>query len=156
MLAIVLLCLSRVPAYAQIAFAMNARRAFSLMCGLPHTTENRPFTLLGAAVHIGARVMLHARPNEVLVSSTVKDLVAGSGIYLESLGVRALKVGGRIRTRVWRQKGHTFSLNKVAACQSARPILNRLTIRPGVDRDSSFGDDNYAPESKSRFVQSQP
>src|SRR3954464_13194699 len=47
MLAIVLLCLSRVPAYAQIAFAMNARRAFSLMCGLPHTTENRPFTLLG-------------------------------------------------------------------------------------------------------------
>jgi hypothetical protein len=30
-------------------------------------------------VHIGARVAVLAAPNEVLVSSTVKDLVAGSG-----------------------------------------------------------------------------
>ena len=34
----------------------------------------------GLAVHIGARVAALARPSEVLVSSTVKDLVAGSGI----------------------------------------------------------------------------
>ena len=32
----------------------------------------------GIAVHIGARVAKEARPGEVLVSSTVKDLVAGS------------------------------------------------------------------------------
>ena len=36
----------------------------------------------GIAVHIGARVAGHAAPGEVLVSRTVKDLVAGSGIVL--------------------------------------------------------------------------
>ena len=34
----------------------------------------------GIAVHIGARVGALAEPSEVLVSSTVKDLVAGSGL----------------------------------------------------------------------------
>jgi class 3 adenylate cyclase len=45
----------------------------------------------GIAVHIGARVMSHAGPDEVLVSSTVKDLVAGSGLRFESLGAHVLK-----------------------------------------------------------------
>jgi class 3 adenylate cyclase len=45
----------------------------------------------GIAVHIGARVAALAGPNEVLVSSTVKDLVAGSGIEFEDRGERALK-----------------------------------------------------------------
>ena len=45
----------------------------------------------GVAVHIGARVAALAGPNEVLVSSTVKDLVAGSGIEFEDRGERALK-----------------------------------------------------------------
>ncbi len=45
----------------------------------------------GIAVHIGARVAGEARPGEILVSSTVKDLVAGSGIDFEDRGVRALK-----------------------------------------------------------------
>jgi pimeloyl-ACP methyl ester carboxylesterase len=45
----------------------------------------------GVAVHIGARVAAHARPGEVLVSSTVKDLVAGSGIAFEDRGVVTLK-----------------------------------------------------------------
>jgi class 3 adenylate cyclase len=45
----------------------------------------------GLAVHIGARVMSSARPHEVLVSSTVKDLVAGSGIEFEDCGVHRLK-----------------------------------------------------------------
>ncbi len=45
----------------------------------------------GIAVHIGARVMAHSGANEVLVSSTVKDLVAGSGIKFEERGVHALK-----------------------------------------------------------------
>ena len=37
----------------------------------------------GIAVHIASRVMGLARPNEVLVSSTVKDLVAGAEIRFE-------------------------------------------------------------------------
>jgi class 3 adenylate cyclase len=45
----------------------------------------------GIAVHIGARVCALARPNEVLVSSTVKDLVAGSGIRFTERGEHELK-----------------------------------------------------------------
>jgi class 3 adenylate cyclase len=44
----------------------------------------------GLAVHIGARVAALAGPGEVLVSSTVKDLVAGSGLRFASRGVHAL------------------------------------------------------------------
>jgi pimeloyl-ACP methyl ester carboxylesterase/class 3 adenylate cyclase len=47
--------------------------------------------LAGIAVHTGARVAAEAEPGEVLVSSTVKDLVAGSGIQFEDRGIRALK-----------------------------------------------------------------
>ena len=45
----------------------------------------------GIAVHIGARVAAEAGPGEVLVSSTVKDLVAGSGLAFVDRGQRALK-----------------------------------------------------------------
>jgi pimeloyl-ACP methyl ester carboxylesterase len=45
----------------------------------------------GIAVHIGARVAAQAGPGEVLVSSTVKDLVAGSGITFDDRGARRLK-----------------------------------------------------------------
>jgi pimeloyl-ACP methyl ester carboxylesterase len=45
----------------------------------------------GIAVHIGARVSAEAAAGEVLVSSTVKDLVAGSGIGFEDRGPHALK-----------------------------------------------------------------
>jgi class 3 adenylate cyclase/pimeloyl-ACP methyl ester carboxylesterase len=50
----------------------------------------------GIAVHIGARVSAKAGPGEILVSSTVKDLVVGSGIAFEDRGAHALKgVPGR-------------------------------------------------------------
>ena len=45
----------------------------------------------GIAVHIGARVAAQAAPGEVLVSSTVKDLVAGSGLVFEDRGRHVLK-----------------------------------------------------------------
>ena len=45
----------------------------------------------GIAVHIGARVATQARASEVLVSSTVKDLVAGSGIAFTDRGIHELK-----------------------------------------------------------------
>jgi class 3 adenylate cyclase len=45
----------------------------------------------GIAVHTGARVASLASPGEVLVSSTVKDLVAGSGIEFTDRGVHELK-----------------------------------------------------------------
>jgi class 3 adenylate cyclase len=45
----------------------------------------------GLAVSIGARVMAHAGPSQVLVSQTVRDLVAGSGISFEDAGEHELK-----------------------------------------------------------------
>jgi class 3 adenylate cyclase len=45
----------------------------------------------GIAVSIGARVCAMAGPSEVLVSSTVRDLVAGSGLVFEDRGAHALK-----------------------------------------------------------------
>ncbi len=45
----------------------------------------------GLAVHIGARVLDKAGPGEVLVSSTVKDLVVGSGIHFRERGAHELR-----------------------------------------------------------------
>jgi class 3 adenylate cyclase len=45
----------------------------------------------GIAVHIAARVAALAQPSEVLVSSTVRDLVAGSGIEFVDRGAHNLK-----------------------------------------------------------------
>jgi len=55
----------------------------------------------GLAVAIGARVEAAAAPSEVLVSQTVKDLVAGSGLTFEDAGVHELK-GVPDRWRLYR------------------------------------------------------
>ncbi|HKW58537.1 MAG TPA: adenylate/guanylate cyclase domain-containing protein [Candidatus Dormibacteraeota bacterium] len=47
--------------------------------------------LRGIAVHIAARVMAAAQPGEVMVSSTVHDLVAGSGLTFTDAGLHRLK-----------------------------------------------------------------
>ena len=47
--------------------------------------------LRGIAVHLAARVMAKASGSEVLVSETVKDVVAGSGLRFEDRGVHELK-----------------------------------------------------------------
>jgi class 3 adenylate cyclase len=51
----------------------------------------------GIGVHIGARVSVLAGPNDVLVSSTLRDLVIGSGLEFEERGAYELKgvPGGR-------------------------------------------------------------
>jgi class 3 adenylate cyclase len=53
--------------------------------------EVRGNDLGGLAVHIAARVGSLASPNEVLVSSTVTDLVVGSGIEFNDRGEHVLK-----------------------------------------------------------------
>jgi class 3 adenylate cyclase len=58
----------------------------------------------GIAVHIGARVMSVAGPSEVLVSSTVKDLTAGSVLTYEDAGEHELK-GVPDRWRLYRVVG---------------------------------------------------
>jgi class 3 adenylate cyclase len=68
-----------------------------------HTGEVELFgdDVRGIAVHIGARVGALAGPSEVLVSQTVKDLVAGSGITFEAAGEHQLK-GVPDRWRLYR------------------------------------------------------
>ena len=48
-------------------------------------------TMGGIAVHIGARIANQAGASEVLVSSTVRDLVAGSGLTFADRGTAHLK-----------------------------------------------------------------
>ena len=58
-----------------------------------HTGEVQPRDddVIGIAVHLASRVMSTAGPNEVRVSRTVRDLIAGSGIELTPLGPHSLK-----------------------------------------------------------------
>jgi class 3 adenylate cyclase len=51
----------------------------------------------GIAVHVAARIAALARPKEVLVSDTVKDLVAGSGLSFSDRGRHGLKGLGGLR-----------------------------------------------------------
>ena len=53
--------------------------------------EVRGNDLAGLSVHIGARVCALAEAGEVLATSTVRDLVAGSGIQFEDRGRQVLK-----------------------------------------------------------------
>jgi class 3 adenylate cyclase len=53
--------------------------------------ERRNRDIVGIAAHIGARIEARARPGEILVSRTVRDLVAGSGIEFLDRGTHTLK-----------------------------------------------------------------
>src|SRR5262249_15626462 len=77
---------------AQAISDATGKLAMELRIGL-HTgeCEVRGDDLGGLAVHIAARVGALAGPGEILVSSTVKDLVAGSGIDFEDQGEHQLK-----------------------------------------------------------------
>jgi class 3 adenylate cyclase len=72
----------------------NAVARLGVKCrGGLHTgeVERRGDGIAGIAVHIAARVMAEAGPGEVLVTRTVKDLVAGSGISFDQRGAYVLK-----------------------------------------------------------------
>jgi class 3 adenylate cyclase len=75
-----------------IKHAAREQLNLDLRAGL-HTGECESLDdkLTGLAVHIGARVATLAGAGEVLVSSTVKDLVAGSGLQFEDRGSHVLK-----------------------------------------------------------------
>jgi class 3 adenylate cyclase len=72
--------------------AMREQYGLEIRSGL-HTGEIEVIgaDVGGIAVHIGARILATARPGEVRVSGTVKDLVVGSGISFEDLGEHELR-----------------------------------------------------------------
>jgi hypothetical protein len=59
----------------------------------------------GIAVHVAARVMAAADPGEILVSRTVRDLVAGSDVTLEDRGMHLLK-GIEVTGSSWQSHSH--------------------------------------------------
>jgi class 3 adenylate cyclase len=83
---------ARAIACAQAIIGASAELGLQLRAGL-HTgeCERDDGKLTGIAVHIGARVAAEANTGEILVSSTVKDLVAGSGLTFGDRGTHELK-----------------------------------------------------------------
>jgi class 3 adenylate cyclase len=77
---------------AQAAGTALRRDRLKIRAGL-HTgeCELRDGDVAGIAVHIAARIAAHATGGEILVSRTVTDLVAGSGIRFEDRGSHELK-----------------------------------------------------------------
>jgi class 3 adenylate cyclase len=75
-------------AIAEAARSLDLEVRIGLHCG---EVELMDEDVGGIAVHIAARVGALAGAGEVLVSSTVKDLVAGSGIQFEDRGAKHLK-----------------------------------------------------------------
>jgi class 3 adenylate cyclase len=53
--------------------------------------ERTEADVLGIAVHLAARIVDSVRAGEVVISRTVKDLVAGSGIAFDDAGEHSLK-----------------------------------------------------------------
>jgi class 3 adenylate cyclase len=83
---------ARAIACARAVLDAEAARGIGLRVGL-HTgeCERDGDKVAGIAVHIGARVASLAAPGEILVSRTVKDLVAGSELEFDTRGERELK-----------------------------------------------------------------
>lgn len=75
-------------ALVRAAAAMDLQVRVGLHTG---EIEQRGDDIGGIAVHIGARVMATAGEGEVLVSRTVRDLVAGSGLVFDDAGSHVLK-----------------------------------------------------------------
>lgn len=83
---------ARAIACARVLVDEATRMGLELRAGI-HTgeCEVRGDDFAGLAVHIGARVGALAEPGEVLVTSTVRDLVAGSGIGFVDRGSHVLR-----------------------------------------------------------------
>jgi class 3 adenylate cyclase len=88
--------------------------------------------IAGLAVHIGGRISALAGEGEILVSSTVKDLVVGSGLEFDDRGTRELKgVPGEWRVFALRAEespgsvvGHVHALRSRVPDVDAEPSLD--------------------------------
>ena len=119
--------------------AAQSELGLDLRAGV-HTGECEAMAddLGGMAVHIGSRVTAGASPGEVLVSSTVKDLVVGSGLAFEDAGEHELK-GVPGSWRLYRVAGRAPAPAPiepaVAHMTQADKVFGRLARRaPGAMR----------------------
>ena len=79
----------------------------------PGIVETRPDgDVSGIAVNIASRVQSTARPGEVLVSDTVRDLMLGSAVGFEDAGTHELKALGRRAAASLRQSDASLIDNR--------------------------------------------
>ncbi len=90
--------------------------------------ERTSHDVTGLSVHIGARISALAGPGEVFVSSTVRELVAGSGLEFEQRGSRVLK-GVPGTWTVYALAGVTDHPARLPAEPSLETALDRVTLR---------------------------
>src|SRR5207249_563324 len=110
------------------AIVDSARRlGIAAKAGL-HTgeCEIRPDGLTGAALEVARRVAAVAKDGEVVVSTTVKDLVAGSGLEFLARGEKADGDGTRGQSLVRAQPGEP--INPAAYKMSAATAKSMLTF----------------------------
>ena len=99
----------------------------------------------GIAVHVGARIAAMASPGEVLVSSTVRDLVAGSGLRFDDRGLHSLKgvpgewqvlavTGGHDAPTVAIGPGSQLAPNSTLVTRSDRTAIRLARRAPRVAR----------------------
>jgi class 3 adenylate cyclase len=91
--------------------------------------------LRGVTVHLGARLASIARPGEVLVSATVRDVVAGGGLTFVDRGLYQLRgVPGRRRLfAVQLRDGHPADGSSAARSRAAVGVSRRRPERSRVD-----------------------
>ena len=95
--------------------------------------------VVGIAVHTGARVAAKAGPDEVLVSSTVRDLVAGSGIEFRERGSYELKgLPGEWRLFAVDRKSYRVGFPSTVSIRVRRIIVVHPSCRP-LARGSDCG-----------------
>ena len=87
--------------------------------------EIRDDDVAGMAVNIGARIGALARPGEVLVSSTVKDLVVGSGLEFEPRGAHDAEGRTRRVERVRGDRAVGLSCRSLSAARGSRASTAR-------------------------------
>jgi pimeloyl-ACP methyl ester carboxylesterase len=110
----------------------------------------------GIAVHVGARIAAMARAGEVLVSRTVRDLVAGSGLRFDDRGLHCLKgvpdewqllavAGEHDAPTVAIDPGNPLAPNSTLVTRSDRTALRLARRAPGVARLMSRAMSRKAP-----------
>ncbi|MFN2579307.1 MAG: alpha/beta fold hydrolase [Pyrinomonadaceae bacterium] len=121
--------------HAACSIRDSARRlGIEIRAGL-HTGECDTINdkLAGIAVEMSTQIAAKARAREVLVSSTVKDLVAGSGIQFEDRGARLLKgVQGKWRLFAVVRDGEFAGIKQAGKPKSRRghKTIDSLAILP--------------------------
>ena len=98
----------------------------------------------GIAVHIGAHVMAAAAPDEILVSRTVHDLIAGSELRLEDRGQHQLKGGASFVRQTSQVASYTINERAVARARalidSRQYVLNSDwgEVQPKAEDENTY------------------